>query len=877
MQTNAWPLVGREAELQLVANAIGSADRGGIVLAGAAGVGKTRLGSECMTVAEKVGFATSRVVATRAASSIPFGPLAPLLPVRRSRVPRRVDMLREAVETISAVGEGKPLLLVVDDAHLLDDASAAVVHQLALDGRAFLVVAVRNGEAAPDAIVALWKEGLAERVEITPLSRPDIESLVVTALGASVSGSTTHALWRASEGNALMLREIILGALSAGFLQCDSDVWHLTGQWSRAPRLVELVEARLADLTAAQRSVVEVVALGEPLGVALLDELSSRDDVEVLESRGLLDGYTEAGELRIRLAHPLYGDVLREGLSPLRALQVNRALADAAEAQGPSRWEESLRAAVWRLDGGGTARPDLMIDAARQAYAAHDNRLAERLARAVVGTERDAEAELLLADLLEEQGRHEDAEALYARIEREALDDASRSMAASGRAIALFWGLARPQDASRVLDETRARVTDEVWRDELAAQQATFELLVGHPREAIDLSRPMLEHAAGRPFVVAAIAAAPALAISGNSSEAIAVADRGLDAHLRLGDQLVFSDPGIHVMARILALGEAGRLEEAHSTAQAVYDASITVRSVIGQAWSALLFGRISLLEGRLAAAARWFTEGAVLYRELDEVGPMRWCIAGRVLAAAMSGDASLAASVLAELDRSPPTPMQMMEPDVDRARAWADVVGGDLRAARGRLTQAAATAGGVGAFALEAGAWHDLARLGAAKAAVARLDELALIVEGPLTAARASHARALARADGEAAELSADAFESIGALLFAAEAAAGAADCHRAAGAARRADRCAHRSASLAERCEGARTPALLMAGPLRLLSPREREVANLAVDGLATKAIATRLSVSVRTVENHLQRVYEKLGVSSRLELAEALRTSE
>ena len=210
-------------------------------------------------------------------------------------------------------------------------------------------------------------------------------------------------------------------------------------------------------------------------------------------------------------------------------------------------------------------------------------------------------------------------------------------------------------------------MTDEVWRDELAAQQATFELLVGHPREAIDLSRPMLEHAAGRPFVVAAIAAAPALAISGNSSEAIAVADRGLDAHLRLGDQLVFSDPGIHVMARILALGEAGRLEEAHSTAQAVYDASVTVRSVIGQAWSALLFGRISLLEGRLAAAARWFTEGAVLYRELDEVGPMRWCIAGRVLAAAMSGDASLAASVLAELDRSPPTPMQMMEPDVDR------------------------------------------------------------------------------------------------------------------------------------------------------------------------------------------------------------------
>ncbi len=220
---------------------------------------------------------------------------------------------------------------------------------------------------------------------------------------------------------------------------------------------------------------------------------------------------------------------------------------------------------------------------------------------------------------------------------------------------------------------------------------------------------------------------------------------------------------------------------------------------------------------------------------------------------------------------------MQMMEPDVDRARAWADVVTGDLAAARRRLNHAAASAAQVGAFALEAGAWHDLARLGAAKEAVPRLDQLAMTVEGPLTAARATHTRALARADGEASEQAADAFEAIGALLFAAEAAAGAADCHRAAGAARRADRCAHRSASLAERCEGARTPALLMAGPLRLLSPREREVATLAVDGLATKAIATRLSLSVRTVENHLQRVYEKLGVSSRAELAEALGTSE
>ena len=56
-------------------------------------------------------------------------------------------------------------------------------------------------------------------------------------------------------------------------------------------------------------------------------------------------------------------------------------------------------------------------------------------------------------------------------------------------------------------------------------------------------------------------------------------------------------------------------------------------------------------------------------------------------------------------------------------------------------------------------------------------------------------------------------------------------------------------------------------------LLSSREIEVAALAAAGMANKEIACRLSVSVRTVENHLQRVYEKLGVARRADLGGAL----
>jgi DNA-binding CsgD family transcriptional regulator len=73
---------------------------------------------------------------------------------------------------------------------------------------------------------------------------------------------------------------------------------------------------------------------------------------------------------------------------------------------------------------------------------------------------------------------------------------------------------------------------------------------------------------------------------------------------------------------------------------------------------------------------------------------------------------------------------------------------------------------------------------------------------------------------------------------------------------------------------CEGAQTPALSDVSVT--LSPREREAAMLIASGLTSRLVAERLYLSVRTVENHLQRVYTKLGVTSRDELSAALQSS-
>ena len=81
-------------------------------------------------------------------------------------------------------------------------------------------------------------------------------------------------------------------------------------------------------------------------------------------------------------------------------------------------------------------------------------------------------------------------------------------------------------------------------------------------------------------------------------------------------------------------------------------------------------------------------------------------------------------------------------------------------------------------------------------------------------------------------------------------------------------------RAAEWAAMCEGAVTPGLAAPPAIVPLTRREHEVALLAADGLTSRDIGERLFLSVRTVDNHLQSIYAKLGVSGRADLGATLR---
>ena len=868
-----WPLIGRDNELALVAGVLVDPGASGVVLVGEAGVGKTRLATECMHMGMERGFATARIVASRAASGIPFGALAPLLPPGVVAVERGLNALRQATIALTDLADGKPLMLLVDDAHALDDASAVLLQQLAATRAAFLVVTLRSGETPPDSIVSLWKDHHVERMAIEPLSRVGADLFVSTMLGGDVETSTLNTLWAKTQGNPMFLRELILGATEDQSFEQRNERWYTVGELEPSDRLSELVGARLSGLARDELEALELVAFGEPIGVSMVTELSDAHVIEELERKGLIVMVRDDRRNEIRLAHPMYGEVLRARTPALRIRSVCRSLAEAVEATGAQRREDALRVSLWRLDGGGVAPMPLLLAGTAQAYFANDLETAERLARIAFDIEPSFTSGMLLTEILYELGRGRECVTILTAVASIAQSELERARVAVIHATTLFWKLGDIDQARQVMNDALAHLESPSERDEVTAFQALVDVQAGQPHLALQITMPVLTTGAGRPYVLAALAGALAISIVGRPLDAIDMADRAGEMRQELGQELTLFQTGLLLVAKMGALQEAGRIDEAYELAEFTRAMAADTNDLSNQGFCCISLARITLAAGRLHESAARAAEAVDLFRRCVHPGPMRWGLGYLALASAMSGDVRTAQDALSELAVLAPHPALMLEIDCERARAWTAVAEGRLGDARIILQACAESMRVTGQVSFEASVLFDIARLGTPRDVMVRLGEIADIGQSDLHRAMAATASALARRDATTLAEQAVSFEGFGTYLFAAETAVAAADAFRKAGDRRRSAEWSRRATEFAALCDGAQTPGLTHVASHVPLTQREREIASLAAQGLSSKSIGERLFVASRTVDNHLARIYDKLGVANRAELADAM----
>uniref|UniRef100_UPI001F47DEC4 ATP-binding protein n=1 Tax=Mycobacterium avium TaxID=1764 RepID=UPI001F47DEC4 len=179
----------------------------GVALVGDGGVGKSTLARMLAKTVESAGRTVRFALGTQTGWAVPLGAFSRAVSLGVGHEP--AIMLAAAHNTL---GQDKNLVVVVDEAQLLDPLSATLVNQLAAGRSARLIVTIRSGEPVLDAVTALLKERLLLTVHVDPFTREQTELLAGAVLGGPVDTRLVDELFERSAGNLLLLR----GFLTAG-------------------------------------------------------------------------------------------------------------------------------------------------------------------------------------------------------------------------------------------------------------------------------------------------------------------------------------------------------------------------------------------------------------------------------------------------------------------------------------------------------------------------------------------------------------------------------------------------------------------------------------------------------------------------------------
>jgi DNA-binding CsgD family transcriptional regulator len=366
-------LVGRQRELEELELTLEQARAGSgltVLLAGEAGIGKTRLASELARRARAEGF---EVLLGRSidlvGTELPYEPLVealrPLGELRRA-AGSQLRVFEQTLGLLAERGAAAPVLLVLEDLHWADTSTLDLIAFLAhnLHDQQLLLLATYRADDPGSAermrrfAGSVRRSGSAILLELAPLERGDLAALLAARAGAPVPAALTETIAARSEGNPFFAEELLAAA---------------RGGESPLPQgLRDLLLQRVTRLDAPTHDLLRLAATaGRDVGYPLLRAIAARPEHEVRESlrraveEGVLISEQATGSFRFRhalLAEAIYATVLpgeREELHARLAEELAR-----SDAATPAEL-----APHWAAAGRSAEALAASIEAARQAQA----------------------------------------------------------------------------------------------------------------------------------------------------------------------------------------------------------------------------------------------------------------------------------------------------------------------------------------------------------------------------------------------------------------------------------------------------------------------------------------------------------------------------
>jgi DNA-binding CsgD family transcriptional regulator len=895
-----------------------------VVVEGDAGIGKSRLLAEAGRRLAAQGWPVIAVRADRLERQVPYGALLTALRAvnpdnafaqglcREARaaldisgVPETDAPFARAVSAMTrlftALTTANPLGLVVDDVHELDDDSlallAVVLRRLAA-APIGLVTAVRRHLPAPNAAAAELLERLTGEVELVPVelgtpTRAELGQMIAPLLGGAPDDGLVAEVHDRADGNPFFAVEVARSLAESRLvtvegerarLKVDPGAMHLTRR--------DTVLRRVMPLTDDARAVARTLAVLRTVRLVRLDlvaEVSDRSPVAIATA---FDDLVRANVVvddggRYRFAHDIVADAVYDDIGPAECRRLHRVVAERllAERRTGERDSVDLLELAWHVSESAVPGDEIAVavltDAARLALARAPEAAAGFCAKALA--------------LLPEEA--EDRAGLLA-LRCRALARASRPAAAVPAGLAALELLPANDDRARTVTALTSSLFS-LGRIADAIEVVDAQIATGPAPAALHAQRALLLVNAGRLVEGAEEAArASAMAPAGPAEEvlvngqltmlssmltrhreAIEYADRALEASgtsTRLQLQALAVGASMGALAGLVTdatarLRRAARLAE---DAPYAYPGELGLTRVV-----------LDWLGGRWDAALEALPRVAAELTARQQTPLVAALTAVQLEIRTWRGELVLAAR-LVERPAAAPVPLMANMANLHAlAQAGYHLATGDLDAARKVL---------VAAIGEEPASPYNcllLARLAelelavpdpeAAERAAARLVEVSASRYSPWSKTTLYRITGLVHGDPAAlrqavteAEVGGLVFERARAQLVLGElvpdAVDGLVDAHRTF--ARVGAHGLRRQAARRLQELGAKVPrARSRSGGL--LTESEERVARLVQQGMRNREIAAALHYSPRSIEVYLSRVYAKLRVSSRLELARAL----
>ncbi|GAB3538226.1 LuxR family transcriptional regulator [Arthrobacter tecti] len=864
-----WPLVGRDGELKDVRDALLDVGCNGVIISGQSGVGKTVLAQRTARGLDD-SFELVYVRGSALAAKMPYGALSFVLSdLDDAIVDNPLMLLRGLQELYERREDGRQTLILADNLEDLDPSSSMAISHLVRVGAVKLIAICQSIDASPEEFCDLWKDGALRRVDVGPLGLASTTRLLSAALDAPVSRSVAASMWHTTGGNPLFLQALTREQVDSGEMLERDGVW--VTKPSAAPKtrrsVSDWIMVRLRRLSPEEREVLELVSVVSVIPHELLLRFVSSGPVDALQQKKILQ--LEHGDLPlVRVANGLVSEVVRAQVPLGRGRELLHALA--AESR---HWDMPALArmtyASWCLDCGADIDDESLIDAAGLANRHFEGTLALRFVHAVPGHASMARAVIEKARALGIDG---DIAGGLRTLEQFLGSGAAHSVeewidVRSLQCRLLVRSPVRYLEAEPTFEDIRLRLSieaaaaadmaDAVQKvDVLAAELAVYN---GRYAEIIEEHTDLHDFHADQHDSELLGWLAEALAMTGRQDDALRLASSVLS---RLLDTT--KDPLLHeqAMARVFKLLVlSGRWQECLGmlTSQ---DQPVKDSAYDGSA-SEFAEGCLLAYSGRGTEALDKLLPALSQLRTRDRHQILPLAEAATAYAYALVGEVRATQEHLLRARHQPERLPWHAARAVDYFSALASTATDSPVEVAQRMLKLADEDRAIGNHGHELMFLCQSMQLGLEDVAD-RVVSSALAVQGPFAEVCALYGKGIASKD-------------VHQLLQAAQKASEIGNYRLGSDAARLAARLAeeqgdHVTVTEAEKVlRNVGAPGV--AGRRRALdslTERERSIAVLVAQGRSNRDIAQVMCVSVRTIEGHVYRLYSKLGVSSRSQLA-------